>query len=68
MPAIFDVFRLSKVVSAICTPRGIISTKLTLFLMDCKAMKGDYNRGIKERIPVLKVIRISLNFRFLQTA
>ena len=30
MLAIFDVFGVSKMVSAICTPRGLIITKVTL--------------------------------------
>ena len=57
MLAIFDVFELSKIVSAKCTPSGLIITKVASFLMDCKAMKGDYNQGIKARISVSKVIR-----------
>ena len=65
MLAIFDVFGLSKIVSAKCTPSGFIITKVTLFLMDCKAMKGDYNQGIKARISFPKVIRTESNFRFL---
>ena len=40
MLAIFDVFGLSKIVSAKCNPSGLIMTKVTLFLMGCKAMKG----------------------------
>ena len=55
--AISDVFGLSKIVSAKCIPRGIIITKVTLLLMDCEAMKGDYNQGIKARISVSNVIR-----------
>ena len=47
MLAIFDVFGLSKIVSAKCTPRGLIITKVRLLLMDCEAMKGAYNQGIK---------------------
>ena len=57
MLAIFDVFRVSKIVSAKCTPRGLIITKVTLLLMDCEAMKGGSNQGIKARISVSKVIR-----------
>ena len=57
MLAIFYVCRLSKIVNAKCTPRGIIITKVILLLMDCEAMKGDYNQGIKARISVSKVIR-----------
>ena len=57
MLAIFDACGLSKIVSAKCAPRGLIITKVTLPLMDCNAMKGDYNQGIKARISVSKVIR-----------
>ena len=57
MLAIFDVCGKSKIVSAKYVPRGIIITKVTLLLMDCEAMKGDYNQGIKARISVSKVIR-----------
>ena len=57
MLAIFDVCGLSKIVSAKCAPRGLIFTKVTLILMDCGAMKGDYNQGIKARISVSKIIR-----------
>ena len=57
MLAIFDVCGLSKIVSAKCAPRGIIITKVSLFLMDCEAMKGDHNQGIKARISVSKVIQ-----------
>ena len=57
MLAIFDVIGLSKIVSAKCTPSGLIITNVTLFSMDCKAMKGDYNQGIKARISYSKVIR-----------
>ena len=57
MMAIFDDCGLSKIVSAKCAPRGLIITKVMLFLMDCEAMKGDYNQGIKTRISFLKVIR-----------
>ena len=57
MLAIFDVYELSKFVSANCAPRGLIITKVTFLLIDCKAMKGDYNQGIKVRISVSKVIR-----------
>ena len=57
MLAIFDVFGVSKIVSATCTPGGLIITKVTLLLMDCAAMKGDSNQGIKARISVSKVIR-----------
>ena len=54
--AIFEVCGLSKIVSAKCAPSGLIITKVTLLLMDCEAMKGDYNQGIKARIYVSKVI------------
>ena len=47
MQAIFDVCGLSKIVSAKCAPGGPIITKATLLLMDCEAMKRDYNQGIK---------------------
>ena len=57
MLAIFDVYGLSKIVSAKCTPRCRIITKVTLLLIDDEAMKGDYNQGIKARISVSKVIR-----------
>ena len=57
MLAIFDVRGLSKIVSAKCAPGGLIITKVTLFLMDCEAMKGDYNQGINAKISVSKVIR-----------
>ena len=57
MLAILDVFGLSKIVSAICAPRGLIITKVTLLLMDCEEMKDDYNQGIKARISVSEVIR-----------
>ena len=33
-------FGLYKIVSAKCTPIGLIITKVTLFSIDCKAMKG----------------------------
>ena len=52
MLAIFYVCELSKIGSA-----GLIITKVTLLLMDCEAMKGDYNQGIKARTFVSKVIR-----------
>ena len=55
--AIFDFCGLSKMVSEKCAPRGLIITKVTLPLMDCEAMKGIYNQGIKARISVSKVIR-----------
>ena len=58
MLAIFDVCALSKIVSAKLAPRGLIITKVTLLLIDCEAMKGDYNQDIKSRISVLKVIRL----------
>ena len=48
MLAIFDVFGLSKIVNAKYTPSGLIITKVTLILMDCKAMNSDYNQGIKQ--------------------
>ena len=57
MLALFDVCGLSKIVSVKCAPRGLIITKLTLHLMDCEAMKSDYNQGIKATISVSKVIR-----------
>ena len=57
MLAIFDGCGLSKIVSAKCTPRDLIITKVTLLLMDCEAMKCDFNQGIKARISVSKVIR-----------
>ena len=57
MLAIFDVCGLSKIVIAKCASRGLIITKVTLLLMDCEAMKCDYNQGIKARISVSKVIR-----------
>ena len=44
MLAIFDVFGLSKIVSAKHTPSGLFISKVTLFSMDCKAMKGDYKK------------------------
>ena len=68
MLAILDVCGLSKIVSAKCAPRGLIITKVTLLLMDCEAMNGDYNQGIKARISVSIVIRSQLNFRFFKTA
>ena len=54
MLAIFDVCGLSKIVSAKC---ALIITKVTLLLMDCETMKGDYNQGIHLRVSVSKVIR-----------
>ena len=57
MLAIFDVCGLYKIVSAKCAHRGLIITKVTLLLMDCEAMKGDYNQGVKSRISASKVIR-----------
>ena len=57
MLAIFDVCGISKIVSAKCTHRGLIITKVTLLLMNCEAMKDDYNQGIKARFSVSKVIR-----------
>ena len=57
MLAIFDFFGVSKIVSAKCSPRGLIITKVTLLLMDCEALTGDSNQGIKARISVSKVIR-----------
>ena len=56
MLAIFDVWGLSQIFSAKCAPRGLIINKFTVLLMDCEAMKGDYNQDIKARIPVSKVI------------
>ena len=57
MLAIFYVCGLYKIVSVKCAPRGLIITQVTLHLMECEAMKGDYNQGIKARISVSKVIR-----------
>ena len=57
MMAIFDVFGFSKIISAKCTPSGLIITNVMLFLMDCIAMKSDYNQDIKARISVSKVIQ-----------
>ena len=57
MLAIIDVCGFSKIVSAKYTPSGLIITKVTLFSMDFKAMKGDYNQGLKPRISVAKDIR-----------
>ena len=57
MLTIFYVFGVSKIISAKYTPRGLIITNVTLLLMDCEAMKGDSNQGIKARISVSKVIR-----------
>ena len=57
MLAIFDVCGLSKIVIAKCSPIGLIIIKVTLLLMVCEAMKGDYNQGIKARISVSKVMR-----------
>ena len=57
MLAIFDVCGLSKIVSAKFTLRAFIINKVTLLLMDCEAMEGDFNQGIKARISVSKVIR-----------
>ena len=39
------------------TPSGLIITNVMLFLMDCIAIKSDYNQDIKARISVLKVIQ-----------
>ena len=68
MLAIFDVCGLSKIVGAKCAPRGLIITKVTLLLIDCEAMMGDYNQGIKAIISVSKVTLPQLNFRFFKTA
>ena len=57
MLAIFDVFGLSKIVNSKCTPIGLIITKVTLFSIECKAMKGGYNQDKIARISVSKVIR-----------
>ena len=57
MLAIFDVCGLSDIVSVKCALRGLIITKVTLLLMDCEAMKDNYNQGIKASISVSKVIR-----------
>ena len=54
MLAIFGVCGLSKIVSAKCAPRGLIITKVTLLLMDCEAMKGDYNQCHKSKNFCLK--------------
>ena len=67
MLAIFDIFGLSKIVSGKCIPSGIVITKVTLLLMDCKAMTGDQNQALKARISVSKVIGPSLNFKFVKT-
>ena len=56
MLEIFDVWKLSKIVSTKCSPRGLIITKVKLLLKDCEAIKGDYNQGIKARISVSEVI------------
>ena len=57
MLTIFEVCELSKIISAKCAPRGLIITKVTLLFMDCEAMKGAYNQGIKVIISVSKVIK-----------
>ena len=57
MLSIFDVFGLSKIISAKCTPSGLIITNVMFFLMDCIEMKSFYNQGIKARISVSKVIQ-----------
>ena len=57
MLAIFDVCGSSKIVCKKWAPRGLIITKVTLLLMDCEAMRGDHNQGIKARISVSKDIR-----------
>ena len=57
MLEIFYVSGLSKIVSAKCAPRGLIITKVTLLLIDCEAIKCDYNQGIKAGISVPKVTR-----------
>ena len=54
MLAIFDVFGVSKLVSAKCTPICLIINKVTLLLMDCKAMKGDANQDKKSKNFCLK--------------
>ena len=54
MLAIFDVCGLSMIVIAKCAPRGLIITKVTLLLMECEAMKGDYNQGVKNKNFCLK--------------
>ena len=41
-------FGLSKIVSAKCSPSGLIITKITLFLMDCKAMRGFIKKAYKQ--------------------
>ena len=46
--ATFDVFKLSKILSAKCTPYSLIFTKVTLFLMDCKVMTNNCNQGTIE--------------------
>ena len=40
MLTLCDVFGLFKIISAKCTPSGLIITKVKPFLMDCKATKG----------------------------
>ena len=57
MLAIFDVFGLSKIVTAKYTPSGLFITEVAFFLMDCEAMKRYYNRGITAVIYVAIVIR-----------
>ena len=56
MLAIFGVCGLSKIASAKCAPTGLIITKVTVLLMDCEAMMGDYYLGIKAKSSVSKVI------------
>ena len=41
-----------------CSPGGLISTKVTVILVECKALKGAYNHGIKARISIWNVIQI----------
>ena len=53
MLATFDVFGLSKIDSAKCTPSGFIIFKVKLFSMDRNAMKGGYNQCIKAKKKIL---------------
>ena len=60
MLALFVVCGLSKIVSAKCAPRGLIITEVTLLLMDCEAMKSDYNQDIKARISNPTFIKLQI--------
>ena len=51
MLAIIDVFGFSEIVSEKCTPSGLIITKVSLFSMEFKAMKGDYNQEFLSQKP-----------------